>query len=262
MDEDRIQRRLAAILVADIVGYSRLMAADEGKTLARLKTLRADLLDPKISEYQGRIVKEMGDGLLLEFASVVDAVECAVAIQRAMAEREAAVAEDIRIRYRAGINLGDIVIDGDDIFGDGVNVAARLEGLAEPAGISISGAVYDQVHNKLDLVYEDLGEKNLKNIKEPVRVYRVLPFARSGVPELSQAERDYRERLKARYAEDAAYYVPLAGQTTDVIPVQPTKAPRSAGRRRRRAQFEYHEWIPVGEDIKQVKLDTLREAVE
>ncbi|MEE8187654.1 MAG: SUMF1/EgtB/PvdO family nonheme iron enzyme, partial [Kiloniellales bacterium] len=262
MAEHRIQRRLAAILAADMVGYSRLMAADEAGTLSRLKALRADLFDPKISEYQGRIVKEMGDGLLVEFASAVDAVECTVAIQRAMAEREAHVAEDIRIRYRAGINLGDIVIDGDDIFGDGVNVAARLEGLAEPAGISISGAVYDQVHNKLDLAYEDLGEKSVKNIKEPVRVYRVLPFGRPEVPDLTQAESKYRERLKARYAEDAAYYVPLAGKTTDVVPVQPTNAPRSAGRRRRRAKFEYHEWIPVGEDIKQVKLDSLREAVE
>jgi class 3 adenylate cyclase len=262
MAEHRIQRRLAAILAADMVGYSRLMAADEAGTLSRLKTLRADLLDPKIADHQGRIVKEMGDGLLVEFASAVDAVECAVAIQRAMNEREAHVAEDIRIRYRAGINLGDIVIDGDDIFGDGVNVAARLEGLAEPAGISISGAVYDQVHNKLDLVYEDLGEKSVKNIMEPVRVFRVLPFGRPDVPDSSQAESKYRERLKARYAEDAAYYVPLAGRTTDVVPVQPTKAPRSAGRRRRRAEFEYHEWIPVGEDIKQVKLDSLREAVE
>jgi formylglycine-generating enzyme required for sulfatase activity/class 3 adenylate cyclase len=262
MAEHRIQRRLAAILAADMVGYSRLMAADEARTLSRLKALRTDLLDPKIAEHHGRIVKEMGDGLLVEFASAVDAVECTVAIQRAMTEREAQVAEDIRIRYRAGINLGDIVIDGDDIFGDGVNVAARLEGLTEPAGISISGAVYDQVHNKLDLVYEDLGEKSVKNIMEPVRVFRVLPFGRPEVPDSSEAESIYRERLKARYAEDSAYYVPLAGKTTDVVPVHPTKAPRSAGRRRRRAEFEYHEWISVGEDIKQVKLDSLHEAVE
>jgi class 3 adenylate cyclase len=214
MAEHRIQRRLAAILAADMVGYSRLMAADEARTLSRLKALRTDLLDPKIAEHHGRIVKEMGDGLLVEFASAVDAVECTVAIQRAMTEREAQVAEDIRIRYRAGINLGDIVIDGDDIFGDGVNVAARLEGLTEPAGISISGAVYDQVHNKLDLVYEDLGEKSVKNIMEPVRVFRVLPFGRPEVPDSSEAESIYRERLKARYAEDSAYYVPLAGKTT------------------------------------------------
>jgi formylglycine-generating enzyme required for sulfatase activity len=245
-----------------MVGYSRLMAADEAKTLARLKAHHTAIFDPKISEYQGRIVKEMGDGLLVEFASVVDAVECAVAIQRAVGEREADSGEDNRIRYRAGINLGDIMIDGDDILGDGVNVAARMEGLAEPAGICISGAVHEQIRNKLDVVCEDLGEKIVKNIKEPVRVYRVLPFARSGVPDLSQAERDYRDRLKARYAGDAAYYVPLAGKTTDAAPIQPRKSPRSAGRRRRRAQFEYHEWIPVGEDIKQVKLDTLRDAVE
>jgi formylglycine-generating enzyme required for sulfatase activity len=179
-----------------------------------------------------------------------------------MAEREAAVAENIRIRYRAGINLGDIIIDGDDILGDGVNVAARLERLAEPAGISISGAVYDQVHNKLDLAYEDLGEQHLKNIEEPVRVYRVLPFGRPDAADLSHAENDYRERLKARYAEDAAFYVPLAGRTTAADTAPQTKAPRSTGRRGRRAKFEYHEWIPVGEDIKQIRLDSLHEAVE
>jgi len=262
MVEHRIQRRLAAILATDMVGYSRLMAADEAETLSRLKTLRADLIDPKISEHQGRIVKEMGDGLLVEFASAVEAVECAVAIQRAMTKHEAHVAEDTRIRYRAGINLGDIIIDGDDIFGDGVNVAARLEGLAEPAGISISGAIYDQVHNKLDFAAVDLGEKYVKNIKEPVRVYRVLPFGQPDVPDLSQAESKYRERIKARFTEDAVYYVPLVGKTTDIDSVQPTKMPRSVGRRGRRAKFEYHEWMPVGEDIKQVKIDSLREAVE
>jgi formylglycine-generating enzyme required for sulfatase activity/class 3 adenylate cyclase len=262
MAEPRIHRRLAAILVADMVGYSRLMAADEGETLARLKTLRAEIFDPQISTYHGRIVKEMGDGLLVEFASAVDALECAVAIQRALTEGEAHVAEDLRIRYRAGLNLGDIIIDGDDILGDGVNVAARLEGLAEPGGIAISGAVYDQVHNKLDLACEDLGEKSVKNIKEPVRVYRVSPFGRPEVADLSAAESEYRDHINARYAEDAAYYVPLTGKTTDVVAAQPDKAPRSAGRRRRRAKCEYHEWIAVGEDIKQVKLGSLGEAVE
>jgi class 3 adenylate cyclase len=262
MAEHRIQRRLAAVLATDMVGYSRLMATDETGTLARLKALRADLFNPKIAEYQGRIVKEMGDGMLVEFASAVDAVECAVAVQRAIAEREAHVAEDIRIRYRVGINLGDIIIDGDDILGDGVNVAARLEGLAEPAGISISGTIYDQIHNKLDLTYDDLGIKSLKNIKEPIRVFRVHLFGRPGAPDLSAAESQYRVCIKARFAEDAAFYVPLAGKTTEVASAQPGKAPRSAGRRGSRARFEYHEWIPVGEDIKQVKIESLREAVE
>jgi class 3 adenylate cyclase len=213
MAEERIRRRLAAILTADIVGYSRLMAGDEAGTLTRLKNLRTDLLDPRIADYQGRIVKEMGDGLLVEFASVVDAVECGVAIQRAMIEREADAPEEKRIRYRIGINLGDIIINGHDIFGDGVNVAARLQALAEPDGISISGAVYDQVRRKLDLVCEDLGEQRVKNIEEPVRIYRVHPFGQAPMPDLPQAERAYRDSIKSRSAEDAAYYIPLSGRT-------------------------------------------------
>lgn len=174
MAPDRVERRLAAILAADMVGYSRLMEADEGDTLARQKAHRRELIDPKIAEYRGRIVKTTGDGLLVEFASVVDATECAVAIQRAMAEREAEVPEERRIRYRVGVNLGDIVIDGDDIFGDGVNVAARLEGLAEPGGICVRRAVRNQVRDKLDLAFEDMGEVKVKNISRPIRVFRIL----------------------------------------------------------------------------------------
>ncbi len=174
MPERGEQRRLAAILAADMVGYSRLMEADERGTLARQKAQRTELLDPAIARHRGRIVKTTGDGLLVEFASVVDAVECAAAIQRAMAVREADVPQDRRIQYRIGINLGDVVIDGDDIFGEGVNIAARLEGLAEAGGICISGDVYRQVESKLDLRYEDLGERQLKNIAKPMRVYRVL----------------------------------------------------------------------------------------
>lgn len=262
MAEQGEQRRLAAIFAADMVGYSRLMEADERGTIARQKAHRTELIEPKISEHHGRIVKTTGDGMLVEFASVVDAVECAVAIQRAMVQREMDLPEDRRIRYRVGINLGDIIIDGDDILGDGVNVAARLENLAEPTGISISGAVYHQVHKKLDLVYENLGEQSVKNIREPVSVYRVLPHPASSVSDLTHAERNYRERLKLRFAEDAAYYVPLVGRTADNVTDEPTKAPRSVGRRRRRAEFEYQEWIPVGESIKHVKLNTLPEAVE
>jgi len=174
MVEQRKQRRLAAIFAADMVGYSRLMEADELGTIARQKTHHSELIDPKIAEHHGRIVKTTGDGMLVEFASVVDAVECAVAIQRAMAAREEDVPEDRRIQYRIGINLGDIVIDGDDIFGDGVNIASRLEGLADPGGVFISGATYEQLKTKVDVGYADLGTQQVKNIETPVRVYRVL----------------------------------------------------------------------------------------
>ena len=153
----RDHRRLAAIVSADVVGYSLLMGRDESATLSALKAHRRELIDPKIAEYDGRIVKTTGDGLLLEFASVVDAVRCAVDVQRGMAERNAGVATDKRIEFRIGINVGDIIIDDGDIFGDGVNVAARLETLAEPGGICVSRAVRDQVVDKLGFAFEDLG---------------------------------------------------------------------------------------------------------
>jgi class 3 adenylate cyclase len=149
------------------------MGADEEGTLARLKVLRRDLLDPKIEEHRGRIVKTTGDGLLAEFASVVDALRCAVDVQRGMAERNGQVEPEKRIEFRVGINVGDIVFDRDDIYGDGVNVAARLEGLAEPGGICVSGRVQEDARGKLDLAFEDLREQRLKNIAWPVRVYRV-----------------------------------------------------------------------------------------
>ena len=173
MAETRVQRRLAAILAADAVGYSRLIGADEEGTLAALKAHRLELIDPKVERHHGRIVKTPGDGALIEFASVVDAVRCAIDVQRGMAERNTGVPSDERIEFRIGINVGDIVIDGDDILGDGVNIAARLEGLAEPGGVLVSRAVRDQVRDRLDLVLEDLGEHELKNIARPVRVYRV-----------------------------------------------------------------------------------------
>lgn len=181
MAEERVQRRLAAILAADMVGYSRLMGADEEGTIERQKERRAELMDPIIASHGGRIVKTMGDGLLVEFPSVVDAVKCAVEVQQAMSEREADVAEDRRIQYRIGINLGDIVIDGDDILGDGVNIAARLEGLAESGGICISGTVFDQVKSKLDAGFEDLGPQVVKNIADPVRAYRVTSTINSAI---------------------------------------------------------------------------------
>ena len=166
-------RRLAAILAADVAGYSRLIGADEEGTLERLKQVRGELLDPKIAEHKGRIVKTTGDGLLVEFASVVDALRCAVEVQRAMTARNAEVQQDRRIEFRIGINMGDIVVEDGDIFGDGVNVAARLEALAEPGGICVSARVQEDAAGKLDLVFEDIGEQQLKNITRPVRVYRV-----------------------------------------------------------------------------------------
>jgi adenylate cyclase len=169
-----VERRLAAILAADIAGYSLLMSQDEAGTLARLKEHRCGLIDPKITEHKGRIVKTTGDGILIEFPSVVEAVACAVAVQRGMAERNAATPEEQRIVFRVGVNLGDIIIAEDnDIHGDGVNVAARLEGIAEPGGICISGTVRDHIGDRLDLAFDDLGDQALKNIARPLRVYRV-----------------------------------------------------------------------------------------
>ncbi|RUV67564.1 adenylate/guanylate cyclase domain-containing protein, partial [Mesorhizobium sp. M5C.F.Ca.IN.020.14.1.1] len=174
-----MERRLAAILAADIVGYSRLMEADEADTLARLKSTRENLIDPKIAAHKGRIVKLMGDGALLEFSSVVDAVGCAVEIQRTMAECNAELPKERQLEFRIGVNLGDVIVEGQDIYGDGVNVAGRLEGLAEPGGILISGTAFDQVERKLDVEFEFLGEQQLKNIEKPVRLYRVSPRTRA-----------------------------------------------------------------------------------
>jgi adenylate cyclase len=174
MGEDRAERRLAAILAADVVGYSRLMAADEEETHARLKALRQDFIEPTISEHRGRIVKLMGDGALVEFASVVDAVECAAAIMKGVAERQAELPKDQRIVFRMGINIGDIIIENEDIYGSGVNIAARLEQLAEPGGICVSRTVYNHVKDKVEFGFAPMGERAVKNIPEPVSVYRVL----------------------------------------------------------------------------------------
>jgi TolB-like protein/class 3 adenylate cyclase len=167
-------RRLSAILAADMVGYSRLMEADEVGTLERQKAHRRELIDPAFQKFHGRIVKEMGDGVLVEFPSVVEAVQCAVEIQRKMPEREARFPEDLRIAYRIGINLGDIIVEENDIYGDGVNIAARLEALADPGAICISGTVFDHLKARIDVDYEPLGEINVKNIEWPVRAYKVL----------------------------------------------------------------------------------------
>jgi adenylate cyclase len=170
-------RRLAAILAADVEGYSRLMGADEEGTHERLKAHLRELIEPKIQEHRGRIVKNTGDGFLAEFVSVVDAVRCAVEIQRGMVEREPEVPEERRIRFRIGINLGDVIVEEHDIFGDGVNVAARLEALAEPGGICVSRVVRDQLRDRVDYSFADLGEQRVKNIARPVRVsgFRIAP---------------------------------------------------------------------------------------
>src|ERR1022692_4812545 len=173
MAEARTERRLAAILATDVVGYSRLMGGDEEGTLAALKSLRESLIDPKIAEHRGRIVKTTGDGALVEFASAVDAVRCAMEIQRDMAQRNADIPEDRRIEFRIGINVGDIIIDEGDIYGDGVNIAARVETLAVPGAICLSENAYQQIKGKLVLDVSDIGEQQLKNIVQPVRVYRV-----------------------------------------------------------------------------------------
>ena len=175
-----VHRRLTAILAADVVGYSRLMGEDETGTLERLKSLRKELVQPKIAGGRGRIVKLMGDGLLAEFPSVVEAVRCAVDIQHDMVGREAGLPDERRIRLRIGVNLGDIIVEGSDIYGDGVNVAARLEGLAEPGGICISSVVHDQVNRRIDVDFTDLGEQELKNIDRPVRVWQWLPEGSRG----------------------------------------------------------------------------------
>ena len=174
MAEKRVQRRLAAILAADVVGYTRLMQQDEAGTLAQLKTLRREVFDPKTTQYGGHIFKNTGDGALTEFQSGVGAVECAVEIQRVLALRNAEVPEDRRIILRLGIGLGDVIVDGEDLYGNAVNVAARMEGLAEPGSICVSGNVREHVGNSIDVNFEDLGEQTVKNIDQPIRVYRIV----------------------------------------------------------------------------------------
>ena len=181
MAEHRVERRLAAILAADVAGYSRLMGLDEEGTLARLKAHLRDLIDPKIAEHRGRIVKTTGDGVLVEFASVVDAVRCALDVQSGMIPRNADVAEAERIEFRIGINVGDIIAEDQDVFGDEVNIAARLEGLAVPGGICVSARVKEDVYGKLDAAFDDIGEQQLKNIAKPIRAYRLRP--KSTAPE-------------------------------------------------------------------------------
>src|SRR5215475_5556066 len=174
MGSDQLKRKLAAILAADIAGYSRLMGADEAGTLARLKEYRRELIDPKNKQYHGRVVKTTGDGILIEFPSVVDAISCSIEVQQGMRERNTDIPPEKRIEFRIGINLGDVIIEGRDLYGDGVNIAARLEGLAVPGGICISQTVLNHTRGKIAFEVEDLGEQALKNIAKPIHVYRVL----------------------------------------------------------------------------------------
>jgi adenylate cyclase len=185
MTATTVTRRLAAIIAADVVGYSRLMGADEEGTHKRVKAHLVELLDPKIREHHGRIVKTTGDGVLAEFASVVDAVRCAGEIQRAMVDRDLDLAEERRLRFRIGVNLGDVIADGGDIYGDGVNIAVRLEGLAAPGSICVSGTVRDHIGDRLPYTFTDMGEQSVKNIARPVRVYAVRPEDITGVPAAS-----------------------------------------------------------------------------
>src|SRR3954469_9154448 len=175
MTTDRVQRRLAAILSADVVGYSRLMGRDENGTLTRLKAMRRDLIDPQIAAHSGRMVKLMGDGALVEFASAVDAVTCAIEIQKLVREHNTPIPEDDRIEFRIGINVGDVIVDVDDIYGDGVNVAARIQALADPGGIYISRSAADQVRDKVPITIEARGEQSVKNIARPIEVFCILP---------------------------------------------------------------------------------------
>jgi adenylate cyclase len=170
---ERVERRLAAVMAADIAGYSRLMGRDEEHTLAQLKAFRKTLVDPRIATHRGRIVKTTGDGMLVEFASAVDAARCGVEIQREMAQQNAGVPSELRIEFRIGIHVGDIIIDDNDIFGDGVNIAARLEGIAEPGGVCISDDAHRQIRGKIDVVFDDIGEQTLKNIAEPMRAWHI-----------------------------------------------------------------------------------------
>src|SRR5262245_55675645 len=213
MTEDRVDRRLAAIWAGDIAGYSRLMGIDEEGTLRHLKAHRSELVDPKIREHRGRIVKTTGDGLLVEFSSVVDAVRCAVEIQRAMVDRNSGIAEDQRITFRIGVNLGDVIIDGDDIYGDGVNIAARLEALAEPGGVCLSRTVRDPIGDRLPYAFEDIGEQSVKNIAQPVHAFAINAAAVAALPEVATPAQPaaLRGRSTSRFGVMAGSLVAVVG---------------------------------------------------
>ena len=227
MEPGGVARRLASILVADVVGYSRLMAVDEAGTLAQMKAVRKELIEPKTAEHHGRVVKLIGDGILMEFASVVDAVLFAADVQQAMMSRSAGVPQDLRITYRVGINIGDIIVDGDDIYGDGVNIAARLQELAEPGGICVARNVFNQVKHKVDLGFDDLGERELKNIPDRVRVYRVLTRAVPAKTVTAAPGTASRARRWPAIAAGVAVLVAIAGVVAWLRPWVPEMKPVS-----------------------------------
>jgi len=230
--ERKPERRLAAVLASDVVGYSRLMEADEEGTLARLRRLREDIIDPAVARHRGRVFKAMGDGLLIEFPSIVEAIACAVAIQQELAESEANAPPERRLRLRIGVNIGDMIGEGEDVFGDAVNVAARLEGIAEPGGILASAAAFEQVRDRR-FAFEDLGEKKVKNLTRPIRVYRVRAAgmeAEAGPPIAASARR---RRVAAIAAASAALALALAAGAwwrwpTPVPPTAPSRPPAAA----------------------------------
>ena len=227
-------RRLSAIMAVDVVGYSHLMGKDEEGTHDRLKAHRRELIDPKIAEYRGRIVKTTGDGLLVEFSSVVDAIRCAAEVQRAMIDRDAGVPKERRIVFRIGINLGDVISDDGDIFGDGVNVAARLEGLADPGGICISGTVYDHIRDKLPYPLDDLGEQHFKNIARPVRVYSLPRRAVAALPPIPDTPLALRKGYSRRVlvAGVGSVLAVGLGAVAALWPFRPQTAPSYAAAQR------------------------------
>lgn len=209
----RTERRLAAILAADVTGYSRMIGADEEGTLGRLRSIRAEVIDPNIAKHQGRLVKSTGDGLLVEFASVVDALRCAVEVQQAVAGRNAGTGVANRIEFRIGLNVGDVVVENGDIFGDGVNVAARLEALAEPGGICVSARVQEDAAGRLDLNFDDLGEQTLKNIARPVRVYSIKAAVLGGLPPITDTPKT--AKRPASTAPLSIVVLPFANLSSD-----------------------------------------------
>ena len=216
MPGERVERRLVAVLAADVAGYSRLMGRDEERTLAQLKTLRKTLVDPTIAAYRGRIVKTTGDGMLVEFASAVDAARCAVDIQQAMAKLNTVVPADFRIEFRIGIHVGDIIIDDNDIFGDGVNIAARLEGIAEPGGVCISDDAHRQIRGKVDISFEDIGEQALKNIAEPMRAWRTRPAGGDAPVDRSSSPPTPRSQVLALPDKPSIVVLPFDNMSAEV----------------------------------------------
>ena len=235
MAEERLQRRLAAILSADVVGYSRLMGIDEAGTLARLKAMRRDFFDPLIAAHSGRIFKLMGDGALVEFASAVDAVTCAIEVQKQVQEHNTGSPEDSRIQFRIGINVGDIIVDGDDIYGDGVNVAARIQALADPGGIYISRGAAEQVRDKVPIKIETRGEQTVKNIARPIEVFCIIAEDRDAI-------------VKSMQKTETQVQTPMVADkpTIAVLPFrQYERRPRAGIFRRRHHRGHHHRAVAL-----------------